>query len=49
MYKYDAKGNLYTVTDVTTGSDKLMAKYSYDANDKFCNIWQWYINNIYIQ
>lgn len=38
MYKYDAKGNLYTVTDVTTGSDKLMAKYSYDANDNLSSV-----------
>ena len=38
MYKYDAKGNLYTVTDVTTGSDKLMAKYSYDANDNLSSL-----------
>ena len=38
MYKYDAKGNLYTVTNVTTGSDKLMAKYSYDANDNLSSV-----------
>ena len=38
MYKYDAKGNLYTVTNVTTGNDKLMAKYGYDANDNLSSV-----------
>ena len=38
MYKYDTKGNLYTVTDVTTGSDKLMARDTYDSNDNLSSV-----------